>query len=96
MKKSFGFAIALLLCNAMGCNGVYYATGNNPSSGSGGSSPQIPAAPTALTASAGSAQVSLTWSASVNATGYHVKRGLASGGPYTLLAPTSSLPLVSP
>jgi len=91
MKKSFGFAIALLLCNAMGCNGVYYATGNNPSSGSGGSSPQIPAAPTALTASAGSAQVSLTWSASVNATGYHVKRGVVSGGPYTLLAPTSSL-----
>jgi hypothetical protein len=75
----------------MGCNGVYYATGNNPSSGSGGSSPQIPAAPTALTASAGSAQVSLTWSASVNATGYHVKRGVVSGGPYTLLAPTSSL-----
>ena len=91
MRKSFGFAIALLLCNAMGCNGVYHTTGNNPSPGSGASSPQIPAAPTALTASAGSAQVSLAWSASANATGYNVKRGLASGGPYTLLAPTSAL-----
>ena len=91
MRKSIGFVIALFHFSMMGCNGVYHATGNNSSSGSGGSSPQIPAAPTALTAATGSSQVSLTWSASANAGGYNVKRGLASGGPYTLLAPASSL-----
>jgi hypothetical protein len=88
MREFFGFIITLYLVGAMGCGGVYHATGNNQSSGSGGSSPQIPAAPTALAASAGNAQVSLTWSASANAGGYNVKRGLASGGPYTLLAST--------
>ncbi len=44
---------------------------------------QAPAAPTGLTATAGTAQVSLTWTASSGATSYNVKRGTTSGGPYT-------------
>jgi hypothetical protein len=50
-----------------------------------------PAAPTNLAATAGNAQASLTWSASSNATSYHVKRATASGGPYTqIAAPTAA------
>jgi len=81
MRKSFGFVIALLLAGMMGCGG-----GNRQSSGS----PQVPAAPTTLTASAGNTQVALSWGASANASGYHVKRGQASGGPYTLLADSAT------
>jgi hypothetical protein len=48
-----------------------------------------PVAPTGLQATAGNAQVVLTWTASTGATGYHVKRGTVSGGPYTQVgAPT--------
>jgi hypothetical protein len=84
MRNLCGFAIALLFCSILGCVGGVQANNN-------GVSPQIPPVPTALTASAGNAQVSLSWSASANASGYHVKRGLASGGPYTLLAsPTAT------
>jgi hypothetical protein len=45
-----------------------------------------PAAPNDLSARGGYSQVSLTWDAAVSATSYSVKRALASGGPYTLLA----------
>jgi glucosylceramidase len=41
-----------------------------------------PAAPTGLTATAGVAQVALSWTGSVGATSYNVKRGTTSGGPY--------------
>ncbi len=41
------------------------------------------AAPTNLAATAGNQQASLTWTASSGATSYYVKRGTASGGPYT-------------
>jgi fibronectin type 3 domain-containing protein len=51
---------------------------------------QIPAVPAGLVATAGNAQVSLTWSASNGATGYHVKRGTSSGGPYTQIGVPSS------
>jgi fibronectin type 3 domain-containing protein len=49
-----------------------------------------PAAPTNLAATAGSAQVSLTWTASSGATSYNVKRSTTSGGPYTQLATSTS------
>jgi hypothetical protein len=50
-----------------------------------------PAAPTGLQATASSAQVVLSWIASAGATGYHVKRGTTSGGPYMQVgAPTAS------
>jgi len=92
MKRLFGFAIMFVLSSLVGCGTFYQAVIGNQSPGSG-TTPQVPAVPTALTASAGDAQVSLTWSASANATGYHVKRGLASGGPYTLVASTASASL---
>jgi hypothetical protein len=89
MRELFGFVITLFLVSTMSCSGGNQASAGNQQSGSG-ATPQIPAAPTALTASAGDAQVSLGWSVSANASGYNVKRGLASGGPYTLLASASA------
>jgi len=44
------------------------------------------APPAALTASPGDRQVALAWQASVGASGYHVKRSAANGGPYSVLA----------
>jgi subtilisin family serine protease len=46
-------------------------------------SPGPPASPTGLTATAGNAQIALSWTASAGASSYAVKRGLASGGPYS-------------
>jgi fibronectin type 3 domain-containing protein len=43
----------------------------------------IPPVPSAVKATAGSAQISLSWSASSGATSYHVKRATTSGGPYS-------------
>ena len=42
--------------------------------------PTVPAAPSGLTATAGSGQVSLSWSAVPKATGYNVYRGTRAGG----------------
>ena len=44
------------------------------------------APPAGLTAVAGDAQVSLSWPASVGASGYHVKRARVDGGPYETFA----------
>ncbi len=53
--------------------------------------PAIPSVPAGLSAAKGSGQVTVSWSASSSATSYHVKRGAASGGPYTQVgAPTSA------
>jgi fibronectin type 3 domain-containing protein len=50
-----------------------------------------PGAPAGLVATAGNTQVSLTWTASAGATGYHVKRSTTNGGPYTeVSAPTAA------
>jgi hypothetical protein len=46
--------------------------------------------PAGLTATAGVEQVTLNWTASSDATGYEVQRGTAKGGPYTMLASTTS------
>ena len=49
------------------------------------------APPAGLTATAGDAQVSLSWPASVGASGYHVKRAMVDGGPYqTFASPTGT------
>jgi hypothetical protein len=53
---------------------------------------QAPAAPTGLVAIPGSGQVTLSWSASSNATSYAVQRATTSGGPYAQIGtatPTS-------
>ena len=68
----------LLSSLLLGCGGSSYGGGN------GGGNP--PATPSGLTATTGNQQVSLTWNASSGATSYHVKRGTASGGPYTQVA----------
>jgi hypothetical protein len=53
----------------------------------------LPSAPSGLAATVGSGTVKLTWNAAGGATSYSVKRGLASGGPYTTLGtvPDTSL-----
>jgi len=48
------------------------------------------ATPTSLTATPGSAQVALSWSVSIGATSYHVKRATVSGGPYVKVACTTT------
>ncbi len=76
--------IAVLFLQACGGSG-------SSSSGAGGGGGSAPGAPTGLAATAGSQQVSLSWTASAGATSYHVKRGTATGGPYTQVsAPTAA------
>ena len=49
--------------------------------------PVAPPAPTSgLSAAPGTGQISLTWAAASRATGYRVRRGTTSGGPYTTIA----------
>jgi hypothetical protein len=43
----------------------------------------VPPVPSALSATAGNQQINLSWTASAGATGYHVKRAVISGGPYS-------------
>jgi hypothetical protein len=45
-----------------------------------------PAAPAGLTASPGNSQVSLSWAAVSDASGYNVKSSATNGGPYTIIA----------
>jgi cellulose 1,4-beta-cellobiosidase len=53
--------------------------------------PVLPLSPTGVTGTPGNAQVALSWSTSLGATSYNVKRATASGGPYTVVAsPTST------
>lgn len=68
------------------------SSGNgNGNSGGSGTTTTIPAVPTGVIATAGNAQVAVAWSASSGATSYHVKRGTASGGPFTQIsAPTTT------
>jgi len=49
-----------------------------------------PSAPVLLSATPGNGQVVLSWSASSGATSYNVKRATVSGGPYTIIASSSS------
>ncbi len=58
-------------------------------SASGSSNP--PSAPVTLTATPGDQKVTLTWTASANASSYNVKQGTASGGPYTLVGSVDSM-----
>jgi hypothetical protein len=46
--------------------------------------------PAGVAATAGDAEVTLTWTASMGATGYNVKRATTKGGPYTKLASPAS------
>jgi hypothetical protein len=65
----------LLACNACSNSGTNSANNGDENS--------APAAPINLSATAGNQQASLTWAAGGGAASYNVKRGTASGGPYT-------------
>ncbi|MDQ2800105.1 MAG: malectin domain-containing carbohydrate-binding protein [Armatimonadota bacterium] len=47
--------------------------------------PTVPSIPPNLAAAPGNAQVALSWGGVAGATSYHVNRGAASGGPYTIV-----------
>jgi hypothetical protein len=71
----------------------YYVVSAVNAGGESANSPQAtatpvapPATPTGLGATAGTNQVSLSWTASSNAVSYNVKRATVSGGPYTTIA----------
>jgi fibronectin type 3 domain-containing protein len=67
--------------------------GEGANSSEASATPQgpLPATPTALTATAANGQALVNWMAAPGATSYYVKRALASGGPYAIIAqPTSS------
>ena len=51
----------------------------------------VPTAPTGLTATAGDGEVTLSWNAVANATGYRVKSALSSNGTYAATAEVASL-----
>ena len=78
----------LLAVSVAGCAATTANSGGNGNTGNG-SNPggaTIPAVPTGLTATPGNAQVSLTWTASANATSYNVKRSAITGGPYATVS----------
>jgi fibronectin type 3 domain-containing protein len=82
-EKNWIFLMMVLL----GCSGIVSAT---PSGFA-----QIPAVPTGLTATAGNDQVSLTWSGSAGATGYHVKRAAIGAGPYAKIGVTTTTSFIA-
>ncbi|HET7433359.1 MAG TPA: lamin tail domain-containing protein, partial [Thermoanaerobaculia bacterium] len=55
-------------------------------------SASAPPTPTNVVATPGDAQVSLTWDASLGASGYNVKRSLTAGGPYSTIASNIASP----
>jgi hypothetical protein len=89
-----GFMVSVCLAVLAGCGGGSNSANSATSSSPDAAQPttiEMPAAPTGLAASPGNAKASLTWSGSTGATGYHVKRATANGGPYTQVgAPTSA------
>ncbi|MGA2100155.1 MAG: glycoside hydrolase family 44 protein [Candidatus Sulfotelmatobacter sp.] len=96
--RSSSFPVAVLLATSSllflwACGGSSSSSsGNGAGSGNGGSGSgggqqvTVPPTPTGLAATAGSQQVSLTWSASSGSASYNVKRSTTSGGPYTQAA----------
>ena len=79
MKKLVAM-LALTLPLTLGLNACVSGSSRG---GGGGTQAKVPAAPTGLAATAGSASVSLTWTASAGATSYNVYRGTTSGGEST-------------
>ena len=80
------FSLLLVLATAVvfqGCGGDGGSNGSTADGSAGGNTGNPPAAPSGLTATAGTGQVSLSWTASHGASSYSIKRSTASGGPYT-------------
>ena len=63
-----------------------YGESGNSNQASATPAVAVPAAPMGLSATAGSQQVSLSWTASSGATSYDVKRSTTGGGPYTQIS----------
>jgi fibronectin type 3 domain-containing protein len=86
--------LSLCILVAWGFSGCAGSASGGSNAGGNGSTPSgavAPATPVGLTATAGNAQITLTWTASANATTYNVKRGTTTGGPYTQIsAPTAT------
>jgi DNA-binding beta-propeller fold protein YncE len=85
-----------LAIGTIGTNGIVFASENVYKDIRGISNTGIqapippPPAPLNLLATATHGQVSLTWSTSIGATNYNVKRSPSSGGPYTIIVSTSA------
>lgn len=89
-RAAVGACMALIAaCGGTGLQ-VSSSSSQSTSTGSTGTSAQAPVTPTGLAATPGSAQVSLTWSASANATSYAVKRATASAGPFGQVGTSAS------
>ncbi len=87
MVKAFGLhSPSAALLAAVVAVSLYGCGGSGSSTNGGGGGGSAPSAPTGLTATTASQQVTLSWTASIGATSYNVKRGTATGGPYTLVA----------
>jgi Glycoside hydrolase family 44 len=89
-------SLLLVLATAVvfqGCGGGG-SDGSTVDGGAGGNTGNPPAAPAGLTATAGTGQVSLTWTASRGATSYSVKRSTASGGPYMQIGTANTISYV--
>jgi len=73
------------IANSTGANAVPASFAlNGHVCGANGGGP--PAVPTGLAAMAGNQQIVLSWTASLGATSYNVKRSTSSGGPFTTVA----------
>ena len=79
-QRSSSWLKLSLFAMLLACNACSTSSSNSANNGNGNS---VPAAPTNLSATAGNQQATLIWTASGGATSYNVKRGTASGGPYT-------------
>jgi hypothetical protein len=98
-----GVVTALFLSFALACGGLS-SSGAGSSSGVGGGSGGSGggqqgaslSTPTGLAAAPGNQQVTLSWTASAGASGYHVKRGSVTGGPYTQVAAPTATNYVDP
>lgn len=77
-----GLELAGWLAILSGCTGSQNTTPTGPAAVSV-AAVSVAAAPSGLTATAGGSLVTLKWTASSDATGYKVKRGTNSGGPYS-------------
>lgn len=86
MLASFRFLRLATILSLVFLASLFSLAGCGGGSNGGGGGGSAPAIPTGLLATPGDTQISLTWTASSGATGYHVKRSTTSGGPYVQVA----------
>ena len=87
LRFSFSKSLLFVLSVFLTACGGGYGGGNNGGGGGG----VAPATPSGFAAAAGDAQVVLTWTAVSGATTYNVKRGTATGGPYTTINSSTTI-----